>query len=121
MKTQNGVNIISYPMFRLVIINLVGIEIDILDNSDMIRIDELNSIWILPNMEKYFYRDLAIRGNDLPLTPGHYDASIHNPEFDNICKEGAFRQRSLIIRFANFNKLANDLISGIESEIQRLK
>lgn len=120
LKSQ-GVNIISNPELRKDIINLVEVEMDILDHADMGRIDQLNSVLVLPMLKTYFYRDMSVWGNDLPFIPSNYDAMINDPEFYNICTEVAFRQRRSIFRFTKFNKSANDLISRIESEIKRIE
>jgi hypothetical protein len=55
-----GVNIISNTTLRKQIINLIEVEMDILDNSDMSRIDQMNLVMVLPLMKKYFFRDLNL-------------------------------------------------------------
>jgi len=112
-----GVNIISNPKLRKEIIRLIEVEMDILDNSDMDRINQLNSTMVLPIMKKYFFRDLEYEDEYIPLVPNNYNAMINDPEFYNVCTEVAYRQRRSIIRFSKFNKSANQLIAKIESEI----
>ena len=91
---------------------------DILDNSDMSRIDQMNTVMVLPLMKKYFFRDLNYEDEYLPLIPSNYQTMINDQEFYNVCTEIAYRQKRSVIRFTNFNKTANKLISKIESEIQ---
>lgn len=116
-----GVNIISNTTLRTEIINLIEVEMDILDNSDVRRIDQLNLVMVLPIMKKYFSRDLNNKDEYLPLIPSNYQTMINDQEFYNVCTEIAYRQKRSIIRFSNFNKKANKLISKIESEIQLIK
>ena len=116
-----GVNIISNKTLRKEIIKLNEVEMDILDNSDMSRIDQMNLVMVLPMMKKYFFRDLNYEDESLPLIPSNYQTMINDPEFYNVCTEIAFRQKRSIIRFSNFNKTANNLISEIDSEIQFLE
>lgn len=122
-----GVNTISNPTLRKKIINLIEVEMDMLDNSDMSRISQMNSVMILPTIKKYFYRDLnynadlSLTRENFPLIPSNYKAMTNDQEFYNVCTEAAFRQRRSIIRFKNFNKKANNLVSDIESEIIRLE
>lgn len=116
-----GVNTISNQTLRKEIINLIEVQMNILDNSEMNRINQLTSIMVLPMQKRYFYRDLSDEGDFLLLVPSNYNEMINNPEFYNVCTEVAYRQRRSIIRFSDFNILANRLISKIESEIQLLK
>ena len=116
-----GVNIISNTSLRKEIINLIEVEMDILDNSDMSRIDQMNTVMVLPLMKKYFFRDLNYEDEYLPLIPSDYQTMINDQEFYNVCTEIAYRQKRSMIRFTNFNKTANKLISKIESEIQFLE
>ena len=116
-----GVNLISNEPLRKEIINLIEIEMDILDTSDMTRIDQINITMLLPMSKKYFYRNLKSNGEYLSYIPSNYDAMIQDPEFYNVCTELTYRQQRSSIRFAKFNEKAKELITKIESEIKALE
>ena len=122
-----GVNIISNPILRKDIINLVEVEMDMLDVSDMNRINQMNIVMVLPIMKHYFFRDLNydidsnITHDTFPLIPSNYEAMIHDPEFYNVCTEVAFKQQRSIKRFYDFNEKAKNVVSKIESEIKLLE
>jgi hypothetical protein len=115
-----GVNLISNEQLRKEIINLVEVEMDILDRSEMSRIDQIGLTMTFPFIKKYFYRNLHSEEEYLPYVPSNYDAMINDPEFYNFCTELAYRQLRSSIRFSKFNTVAQTLILKIDTEIQSL-
>ena len=120
LKSQ-GVNLISNQHLRKQIINLIEVEMDILDNSDMSRIHQISTTMVNPIIKKYFYRDLNSKDEYLPYIPSNYDVMIQDPEFYNVCTEIAYRQLRSIVRYERFNEKAKHVITLIESEIQALE
>lgn len=116
-----GVNIISNTTLRKELIKLIEVEMDILDNSDMERVNQVNTTMVLPMTKKYFYRDFNNEKEQYQLIPSNYIAMINDPEFYNICTEVAYRQKRSIIRFTKFNTSAKVLISEIDAEIRSLE
>ena len=114
-----GVNIISNPVLRRDIINLIEVDMNILDVAEANRINQINSSMILPLIKDYFYRDLSVK--NYSYMPNNYEVMINDPRFYNICTEFSFRQKSSINRYQVFNQKARNLISRINSEIQKLK
>lgn len=115
-----GVNLISNAELRREIINTIEIEMDILDNSDKSRMDQINGTLFLPLAKKYLHRNIEFGKEYLSLIPTDYDTMIQDDEFYNVCTEIAYRQSRSSFRFKKFNKKANALISKISQEIVTL-
>ena len=120
LKSQ-GVNLISNEYLRKDIIKLIEVEMDILDNSDMSRLDQIIITMILPISKKYFYRDLTSKNDYLPFIPSNYGVMIQDPEFYNVITEVANRQLRSKVRYERFNVKAKNVIALIESEIKALE
>lgn len=115
-----GVNLITNAQLRREIINLIEVEMDILDNSDMSRMDQINSVLFLPIAKKYLHREIELNQEYASFAPTDYNALMQDIEFYNVCTELAYRQLRSSIRFENFNRKADNLISKINEEIERL-
>lgn len=115
-----GVSLISNKSLRKKIIDAFEIKMEILDVSDMKRIDNLNLTMVLPIQKKYFHRDFTSTEEQWKLIPTNYDSMMADPEFFNVCTEMAFRQQRSINRFMEFNKSARALIEEIDAELAKL-
>lgn len=116
-----GVNLISSTSLRREIINLIEVEMDILDNSDISRMNQINTTLFLPLAKKYLRRNITLNQEYLPYVPTDYETMMQDEEFYNVCTEIGYRQLRSYKRFENFNKKANNLISKIDQEIQILE
>ncbi|WP_162920003.1 DUF6090 family protein [Hanstruepera ponticola] len=116
-----GVNLISSTPLRREIINLIEVEMDILDNSDMSSMNQINTTLFLPLAKKYLRRNITLNQEYLPYVPTDYETMMQDEEFYNVCTEIGYRQLRSYKRFENFNKKANNLISKIDQEIEKLE
>ncbi len=115
-----GVSLISNEQLRKEIINLIEVEMDILDRSEMSRLDQISITMTFPMIRKYFHRDLSSVDDNLPLIPSDYEAMMNDIEFFNFCTELGFRQMRSIVRYQNFNSKASKLIDKIDNELKQL-
>lgn len=116
-----GVNLISNAPLRRDIINIIEVEMDILDNSDMSRTNQIHTTMFLPLAKKYLRRNLENDKEYLSYVPTDYDTMLQDDEFYNVCTEIAYRQSRSSIRFKKFNTKASALISKIDQEIETLE
>ncbi len=120
LKTQ-GVNLVANDILRKSIINLFEVEMDILDVSEMNRLDALNETLVIPLQKKYFYRDYTSSKKVWPLLPMQYSNMMKDPEFYSACSEYAYRQHRSIMRFEAFNKKSQNVITQIDRELKQMK
>jgi hypothetical protein len=114
---NQGVNLVSNEAMRNDIISLFEVEMDILDLSEVSRLNMLNSTMAFPILKKYFNRDRFSALEYWPFVPHSYYKMMHDQEFYAVCVEYAYRQTRSIRRFKAFNQQAEEVISAINSEI----
>lgn len=114
---SEGVNIISNHSLRKEIINLFDVEMDILDVSEVNRLNGLFENMLIPIQRRHFYRDHTSREETWPFRPTDYERMMRDPEFYSVCTEYAYRQTRSIERFKAFNEASRQLIARIDAEL----
>ena len=119
LKNQ-GVNLVSNKSLRKSLIKLHEVDMNILDVSEVSRINLIHESMILPILKKYFYRKKNPENNEWELVVSDYDNMINDPEFYSTLTEIAHRQDRSIKRFRIFNIKAREIISQINKELNIL-
>ena len=93
---------------------------DILDISNIKRLDLLLEHMIIPIQKKYFHRDYRTI-MPWPLVPNDYKGMMEDKEFYSVCTEMAYRQTRDIEKFKAFNIKSKRIVDQINAELKELK